>query len=50
MILQELKNMYQKASEKVLKAAINDLKSAVAKHEHRGTRGLDREARDGAHH
>ena len=40
MILQALKNMYPKASEKVLRAVIKDLESAV----------LDRETRDSTHH
>ena len=43
MILQALKNMYPKASEKVLRAVMKDLeKCRGKKHEHRGIRGLDR--------
>ena len=39
MILQALKNMYPKSSEKELRAVVKDLeKCRGKKHEHRGTR------------
>lgn len=42
MILHALKNMYPKASGKVLRAVMKDLEKCRGKYEHLGTRGLDR--------
>ena len=51
MILQALKNMYPKASEKGAQSGHERSRKVPWKeYEHRGTRRLDREARDSAYH